>query len=292
MSVNREPKGTPGGGRFAAYAGAEQDGPELEDTATYTACFTPEAWHGDQAVEVLPEGPQYWDVTGFAREKAEYLQRLETHSESLNGPFGAVDNDDVFPGDPDAPGWVRDWAGPSTTRITRNEPGHGNSQALYPRRPLTRNELVRDFSGRYPYFGQETPHMDAHIGVTLALVNTGRYSVDDAEWHIGHAGPGEPRVIEEEFPDGCVFEGKITQARHDGPRLSYRMTYPDPAGASAELERRGFPRLTAMEARTRLERGKATQIGTHAMVRPSQDGDGRFTIEPAPGRDVIGHIEG
>jgi hypothetical protein len=89
----------------------------------YTAWFTPEAWVNDQAVEVDPEGPQEWDCTSYANLKRDYLARLEAHSEPLDGPHGAVDNDDVFKGDPAAPEWVRGWRGPFTIRITRKLAG-------------------------------------------------------------------------------------------------------------------------------------------------------------------------
>ena len=85
----------------------------------YTARFTPEAWVNDQAVEADPEGPQEWDCTEHARRNRDYLTRLEACSESLDGPEGAVDNDDVFKDDPAAPTWVRGWRGPFTIRISR-----------------------------------------------------------------------------------------------------------------------------------------------------------------------------
>ena len=85
----------------------------------YVAHFTPEAWVNDQAVEADPEGPQEWDCTEHAKRNRDYLARLEAHSEALDQPGGAVDNDDVFKSDPGAPAWVRDWRGPFTIRISR-----------------------------------------------------------------------------------------------------------------------------------------------------------------------------
>lgn len=85
----------------------------------YTARFTPEAWVNDQAVEVDPKGPQEWDCTAYARLNRDYLARLEARGEPLDQPEGAVDNDDVFKGDPAAPQWVRNWQGPFVIRITR-----------------------------------------------------------------------------------------------------------------------------------------------------------------------------
>jgi hypothetical protein len=85
----------------------------------YVAHFTPEAWVNNQAIEVDPAGPREWDCTAYAMEDLAYLARLDAHGESLDSPQGAVDNDDVFKGDPAAPQWVRDWSGPFTIRITR-----------------------------------------------------------------------------------------------------------------------------------------------------------------------------
>jgi hypothetical protein len=94
-----------------------------ESSPRYQAQFTPEQWQGDQAVETASEGARDWDCTRFALENQDYLDRLEAHSESLDGPFGAVDNDDLFQGDPAAPAWIRDWRGPFTIRIIREDPG-------------------------------------------------------------------------------------------------------------------------------------------------------------------------
>jgi hypothetical protein len=88
----------------------------------YVAHFWPEAWVNDQAIPVDPAGRlQEWDCTDYAERNRDYLDRLEAHSEPLDGPQGAVDNDDVFKSDPAAPPWVREWPGPCTIRITRRK---------------------------------------------------------------------------------------------------------------------------------------------------------------------------
>ena len=89
----------------------------------YAAHFTPETWVNNQAVETTPAGPQEWDCTEHARGNRDYLVRLETQSEPLDQPGGAVDNDNVFKDDPAAPAWVRDWSGPFTIRISRKDVG-------------------------------------------------------------------------------------------------------------------------------------------------------------------------
>jgi hypothetical protein len=110
--------------REAAQEPDEAD-PEAAQPCTglrYVAHFSPEAWVDDQAIPADPAGPQEWDCTVWAALNRDYLDRLEAHSEPLDSPQGAVDNDDVFKSDPAAPPWVRDWPGPCTIRITRRKP--------------------------------------------------------------------------------------------------------------------------------------------------------------------------
>jgi hypothetical protein len=88
----------------------------------YAAHFTPEAWVNNYAIEVDPGGPQEWDCTAYAREHLDYLARLYARCEPPGSPAEVTDNDDVFKHDPAAPQWVRDWQGPFTIRITRQNP--------------------------------------------------------------------------------------------------------------------------------------------------------------------------
>ncbi|MEU6719754.1 hypothetical protein ABZ897_50580 [Nonomuraea sp. NPDC046802] len=66
----------------------------------YVAHFTPEVWVNHQAIEADPDGPQKWDCTEHAKRNRDYLTRLEAHSEALDQPEGAVDNDDVCKEEP------------------------------------------------------------------------------------------------------------------------------------------------------------------------------------------------
>lgn len=97
----------------------------------YVARFTPESRVNDQAAEADPDGPQEWDCTEYARRNRDYLARLEAHSEPLDQPGGAVDNDEVFKDDPAAPAWVRDWHGPFTIRITRKPTGEDAGPGVF-----------------------------------------------------------------------------------------------------------------------------------------------------------------
>lgn len=90
----------------------------------YTATIQPEAWINDYAIPVDAPGPVTWDCTRFAVENREYLDRLAAEENAkYRDPWaeGVTDNDDVFRGDPAAPGWVGDWSGPFTIRISREE---------------------------------------------------------------------------------------------------------------------------------------------------------------------------
>lgn len=169
--------------------------------------------------------------------------------------------------------------------------GQGSEGDLYWDRPLRKNELIGRYAGRYPYFLQDTPEMDSHVTAALALVNTGRYTVGLAEWHIGHAAPGDPRDIAEEHPGGCVIEGRITRSRDGLVSIEYTMAFPRAGSAVLELQRRGIEPETRKYVRSRLENGKATAIVNIATVRPAPDGTG-VVIEPPPGRAVIGDALG
>lgn len=85
---------------------------------SYTAHFQPEAWQDDYAVPVDPEGPQEWDCTAWAQQHEDYLARI-TAARDVDPADGVLDTDDVFASDPDAPQWVREWAGPGTIRVRR-----------------------------------------------------------------------------------------------------------------------------------------------------------------------------
>lgn len=95
----------------------------LNSTPRYIARFTPEAWIRDQAVEVDAPGPQEWDCTAYALEHLDYLATRAhcAFCPDISGPEGVLDNDDVFAGDPAAPGWIAAWQGPFTIRIRTEE---------------------------------------------------------------------------------------------------------------------------------------------------------------------------
>jgi hypothetical protein len=73
------------------------------------ATFVPQAWVGDYAMTVDPEGPTTWDVT-------DYLLRNYSPDE-----IRAIVDDD-YPSDnlriaETAPPWVRDWSGPFYVQV-------------------------------------------------------------------------------------------------------------------------------------------------------------------------------
>lgn len=82
----------------------------------FVASFHPQTWIRGYAVEVDPQGDTDWDVTeAFHQLPEEYkrqlLQEIDVHS--LDGSDGeALDIHDHLKDDPNAPTWVRTWAGP------------------------------------------------------------------------------------------------------------------------------------------------------------------------------------
>lgn len=63
--------------------------------------FTPQAWVGDYAVEVDPEGPRDWSPS------------IEVRVNDLG-----LDVYDELKSDPSAPEWVREWTGPFSIYVT------------------------------------------------------------------------------------------------------------------------------------------------------------------------------
>jgi hypothetical protein len=96
-------------------------------TTTYTAHFQAEAWVDEYAVPVDPMGPEEWDCTKFARDHADYVDRLSYLDRRYDDALGPVDRDDLFADDPAAPEWVRTWQGPFTIRIRANNPSGGDA---------------------------------------------------------------------------------------------------------------------------------------------------------------------
>lgn len=92
------------------------------DTAvSFTAVFTPEAWFNDCAVEVDAQGAREWDCTDFVDAATlDYLRDCAARRGEDLDEQGVLDCDDVFMADPAAPGWVRDWQGPFSIRVTRH----------------------------------------------------------------------------------------------------------------------------------------------------------------------------
>lgn len=74
----------------------------------FEAEFCPEAWQGDNAVTVDPQGPTTWDCSAFVEANRAYFDQL---------PDG-LDVDDLLKDDPAAPEWVRKWSGPFSIHVT------------------------------------------------------------------------------------------------------------------------------------------------------------------------------
>ena len=95
----------------------------------YVARFTPEVWINDYAVGVDPyESEQEWDCTdylGLLRSDSTgvYAGRLLAVAllREIEVRGDAIDTCDVLRDDPAAPGWIRDWDGPFTIKVRREE---------------------------------------------------------------------------------------------------------------------------------------------------------------------------
>jgi hypothetical protein len=82
-------------------------------TVRYIADFSPEAWIRDQAIPVDPEGPTEWE-THFDGLTDEAKNRILSHEDGL-------DNDDLLKDDPAAPEWVREWRGPFSIHVRKED---------------------------------------------------------------------------------------------------------------------------------------------------------------------------
>lgn len=86
--------------------------------SAFRATFDPQAWIGDEAVSVDPEGPTSWDCTAAVRADWDYFAGLFGDRPDLDlAMYGVIDNDDVLQRDPAAPEWVREWRGPFTITV-------------------------------------------------------------------------------------------------------------------------------------------------------------------------------
>lgn len=93
-----------------------------ERTVTWRAAVTPEAWVAGKIVEVDAPGEREWDASAFVPANWEdYFEELamDDDREDFDGSF--IDDKNLLKGDPAAPAWVRDWQGPLTIRVRREE---------------------------------------------------------------------------------------------------------------------------------------------------------------------------
>jgi hypothetical protein len=95
--------------------------------AVVMARFEAQVWVNDEAISVDPRGPTEWDASvafGALPEayRAGLLVRM-AEDEAGTGRGEGLDNDDVLQSDPQAPEWVRKWAGPFNIWV--RQPGAG-----------------------------------------------------------------------------------------------------------------------------------------------------------------------
>lgn len=73
-------------------------------TVRYIATFTPQAWVGDYAQNVDPEGETTWDVT-------DYLMSMPAHERSAALVEDSYESDQLRMA-PNTPEWIKAWSGP------------------------------------------------------------------------------------------------------------------------------------------------------------------------------------
>lgn len=83
----------------------------------YIAQFTPQAWINDYATDVDPEGQTKWDATAHLLENVNEGDVIE----AIQSEGCWLDEDDVLKGDENAPEWVKEWSGPFTITVEREE---------------------------------------------------------------------------------------------------------------------------------------------------------------------------
>lgn len=85
----------------------------------FRATFTAQAWVGDHAVDVDPQGETSWFVS---REYEPAAARIIAAAplEDVVGN-GVLDRDDVLATDPASPSWTRSWNGPFSIHVTGQE---------------------------------------------------------------------------------------------------------------------------------------------------------------------------
>ena len=102
----------------------------------FIAVFRPQAWANDYAVDVEPEGPARWEVTGHLRslnaeERAKVLAGHDYESDALR----------ELPG---APQWVQDWTGPFEVDVFELRSLSAEDRAVFEaRRPKARALIAR-----------------------------------------------------------------------------------------------------------------------------------------------------
>lgn len=88
----------------------------------YLATFNPQAWVNDQAIDVDPQGETEWDCTEFVTPDvlAYLIKQGKLTGDTLDGGE-VLDGDDVFKHDPASPEWIRDWTGPFSIHVRRED---------------------------------------------------------------------------------------------------------------------------------------------------------------------------
>lgn len=116
-----------------------ENSPVPAGPAPYIACFTPQAWVNDWAIEADAEGPTEWPVY---REEIQALIAWGATLAQLLTPD--TNESDELRSSRHAPRWVRDWSGPYYVTLTVNPDAEDDLPC-----PECGDNFVRDETGEF-----------------------------------------------------------------------------------------------------------------------------------------------
>lgn len=134
----------------------------------FIAKFYPQAWINNQAIVIDPAGPVHWDVTTNIRSAGLIERNLYLK--------GRNDTSDGLARLPQAPNWIKSWAGPFEVCVV--EMVDEDAQALLE----SQRSVVETMQEAGPAFGEQIPHSD---GLYCRGYRDALESMQAAMWDAG-----------------------------------------------------------------------------------------------------------
>lgn len=108
----------------------------------YIAHFRPEAWQGDNAIEVDAVGPQEWDCTDyFIGEVLPMFLKPPFPRDVIKSEGEWQDDQDWLLMDPNIPTWCSKWKGPFTITVRERRPEDADIPEVTPQSTPDPNAL-------------------------------------------------------------------------------------------------------------------------------------------------------